>query len=195
MLQSRLVKGVGINDSPTPVSTGTKDKRDWVCPFCTAWVGILSRCYCAAKHKEKPNYKDCTVAPEWLLFSTFRKWMSSQDWEGKQLDKDLIVEGNKHYSPATCVFLSARVNMALQATSNRERKSGLPQGVYRSTSVAESYYAKSSFGGKDSYLGSYSSIALAEQAYRDRVRLNLLRLSEECGGVVGELLRKRAEAQ
>lgn len=36
--------------------------------------------------------------------------MEKQDWEDKQLDKDLLVEGNKVYSPETCVFVSNIVN-------------------------------------------------------------------------------------
>lgn len=34
----------------------------------------------------------------------------TQDWQNKQLDKDLLIEGNKVYSPETCVFVSGMVN-------------------------------------------------------------------------------------
>ena len=33
-----------------------------------------------------------------------------QDWEGKQLDKDLLFEGNKIYSDEKCVFVTQTVN-------------------------------------------------------------------------------------
>ena len=36
--------------------------------------------------------------------------MVVQDWEGKQLDKDLLFEGNKVYSSESCVFVEGRVN-------------------------------------------------------------------------------------
>lgn len=36
--------------------------------------------------------------------------MLGQDWEGKELDKDILFPGNKIYGPDTCVFVDARVN-------------------------------------------------------------------------------------
>jgi hypothetical protein len=36
--------------------------------------------------------------------------MEKQDWKGKELDKDLLVNGNKVYSPETCIFLTKKVN-------------------------------------------------------------------------------------
>lgn len=37
--------------------------------------------------------------------------MVAQDWEDKQLDKDLLFEGNKVYRKETCVFVTGMVNM------------------------------------------------------------------------------------
>ena len=36
--------------------------------------------------------------------------MKKQDWQGNQLDKDMVLEGNKVYSAETCVFVSPTVN-------------------------------------------------------------------------------------
>lgn len=71
---------------------------------------MLERCYSARYQKKHPTYSGCTVSKEWLTFSNFKAWMEKQDWEGLQLDKDLLTEGNKVYSADSCVFVTGIVN-------------------------------------------------------------------------------------
>ena len=71
---------------------------------------MLQRCYSESHLVRQPTYKGCSVCEEWLTFSNFKSWMEQQDWEGKQLDKDLLVYKNKIYSPETCVFVSSVIN-------------------------------------------------------------------------------------
>jgi hypothetical protein len=44
--------------------------------------------------------------------------MESQDWEGKQLDKDLLGAENKEYGPNNCVFVPQIVNSFLIGRCN-----------------------------------------------------------------------------
>lgn len=59
--------------------------------------------------KYKPEYKDKSVCEEWLNYSNFKIWFDEHYVPCKNnqidLDKDLLVQGNKVYSPETCVFL------------------------------------------------------------------------------------------
>lgn len=116
----KLVFGVGVNDADYVVKkweeigyVGGKRKKKliWICPYYRAWVNMLARCYSAKYQETHPTYKGCSVSEEWLTFSNFRAWMETQDWEGKQLDKDLLFEGNKIYSAETCVFVKPMVNL------------------------------------------------------------------------------------
>lgn len=60
------------------------------------------------------------MSSEWYTFSVFRLWMQEQHWHDKQLDKDLILTGNKIYSPDTCVFISGGLNkFLLESTASR----------------------------------------------------------------------------
>lgn len=114
----KLVRGVGINDAgyvvtkrETIVVDGKqKQKLVWRCPYYQTWADMLNRCYDTKLHERQPTYAGCTVSDNWLKFTNFKAWMEKQDWEGKQLDKDLLFEGNKVYSADTCVFVSPMVN-------------------------------------------------------------------------------------
>ena len=115
----KLVYGVGINDAGYVtqknetigyVNGKRKQKLVWVCPYYRAWTNMLERCYSAKCQEKQPTYKGCSVAEDWLTFSVFKNWMEAQNWEGKQLDKDLLFEGNKVYSAGTCVFVTPMVN-------------------------------------------------------------------------------------
>jgi len=39
--------------------------------------------------------------------------MERQDWEGKHLDKDILIPGNKIYSPDRCIFVSSLINLLI----------------------------------------------------------------------------------
>ena len=114
----KLVYGVGINDADyvvqkketIEVNGVRKRKLVWYCPYHRAWKDMLKRCYSAKLQEVRPTYKGCSVSQEWLTFSNFRRWMEKQDWEGMQLDKDILFKGNKVYSDETCVFVTREVN-------------------------------------------------------------------------------------
>jgi len=118
LASTKLVYGVGINDADyivqkwetIEVNGKRKQKLVWVCPYYRTWKGMLERCYSAKCQERKPTYKGCSVSDKWLTFSVFKMWMEVQDWEGMQLDKDLLFEGNKVYSEVTCVFVTSKVN-------------------------------------------------------------------------------------
>ena len=118
MKTKKLVYGVGINDADYAVTEyetievngKIKHKRVWICPCYRVWVDMLQRCYSTKFQECNPTYKGCSVSEEWITFSNFRRWMECQDFEGMQLDKDILFEGNKVYSGETCVFVTKAVN-------------------------------------------------------------------------------------
>lgn len=119
MKPKRLVYGVGNNNADYVVKKfetigyvdgKRKQKLVWFCPYYRVWDDMLTRCYSAKYQERWTTYAGCTVSDEWLTFSNFKTWMEKQDFEGKHLDKDLLLEGNKIYSADTCVFVSQMVN-------------------------------------------------------------------------------------
>lgn len=169
---SRLVFGVGINDSVSPTSKRVeiqkingkrKQKLVWTCPFYSKWKDMLMRCY-SDKYKEKhPTYEGCTVCEDWLIFSKFKYWMERQDWEGKHLDKDILVEGNKIYSPETCIFVDHRINcFILDKVSQR---GNYPIGVHWSKQNKK-FASQISENGKVKSLGFFNTPEEAHLAWR-----------------------------
>lgn len=109
-METRMVYGVGINDADYFVNATRGDGTRWRCPFYKAWKNMLARCYSKAYWKQQPERRGSKVDERWHSFMAFREWMVEQDWKGNHLDKDLLVPGNKNYSPETCVFVSRQVN-------------------------------------------------------------------------------------
>ena len=113
-----LVQGFGVNDL-----RGTEYEKE----IYTKWASMLNRCYSEKYHKIQPTYVGCPVHEDWRLFSKFRYWALQQDWEGKELDKDLLVTGNKVYSSETCCFIPCYVNCFL--TESAAVRGNYPIGV------------------------------------------------------------------
>ena len=78
------------------------------CKIYTLWRNMLKRCLSDEYKLRNPSYAECAVCNSWLDFSTFKKWVLTQDYENKSLDKDLLIRGNKIYSPDTCIFISKK---------------------------------------------------------------------------------------
>lgn len=134
-----LVQGVGINDIDEDVKVDGKHL-----PFYRTWVAMLNRCYSTKLHLTQPTYIGCTVCEEWKYLSNFKKWYEENYIEGFQLDKDILVEGNKVYSPERCRFVPQYLNLLLN-TRNNDRGS-LPLGVIErkiyGNNKTTSYYGK-----------------------------------------------------
>ena len=99
------------------------------------WVDMLERAYCVKFKEVYPTYKDVVVCEEWYNFQNFAEWCSKQehfqfkDDKGRcyQLDKDILVKGNKIYSPEACCFVPRDVNILM---IKRDKMRGdLPIGV------------------------------------------------------------------
>ena len=123
-MKTELVYGFGINDLDYPVTKTMKidgkRRQVWICPFYQKWRSMLGRCYSEKYRIAEPTYTNCYVVEEWKYLSKFKIWMEAQDWEGKSLDKDLLVAGNKVYGPDTCVFVDEAVNnFILECNSKR----------------------------------------------------------------------------
>lgn len=175
--------GVGINDSTTPIQKNRRVQGKvecvWRCPYYNRWVMMLQRCYSESYLKKKPSYRGCTVCDSWKLFSNFKSWMGAFEWQGKHLDKDILLQGNKIYCPDFCMFISDKVNTFVLDNASRrgEYLIGVTWNKHKDKFIAR---INNPVTLRSEYLGAYLSEELAHKAWRVR-KLELVHLLEEEG--------------
>ena len=112
------VHGVGIvGEESSRDSNGNKLKEYFL------WNHMLTRCYGKKAKLKLPSYEDCTASTNFKYFPYFKDWCSKQIGfgnEGWQLDKDILVKGNKVYGEDTCCFVPPAIN-GLLIKSNKSR--------------------------------------------------------------------------
>ena len=171
------VFGVGINDVPTPtqkfesLSVGGKSKNKliWICKYYRKWKDMLKRCYYQTTFK---TYEDCYVCEDWLRFSAFKDWcilqedLYSIDIADMHLDKDLLVVGNKCYSPEYCMFLHSKINTFI--LDSKAARGDQPLGVNLNKNKTKyEAYCRYPLNRRQTYLGVYPTPAEAHEAWRE----------------------------
>ena len=176
MKKPRKVFGVGINDANYAVSPRGPDGKQVRCPYYVTWKSMLRRAYYPQYHARYPTYTDVTVCEEWHSFMAFRAWMETQDWQGKQLDKDIIAPGNKVYSPDTCVFVPQALNALL--TDSAAARGEFPIGVHwhkrGKRFCARRFCARIKIAGRLKHLGYFTCPQEAHMAWR-KAKVRLIR--------------------
>ena len=88
----------------------------------SVWQSMISRCYNPYELNKHLTYIDCYVCDEWHNFQNFAKWYYENYYECNDermdLDKDILVKGNKIYSPETCIFVPQRINKLIIKSDN-----------------------------------------------------------------------------
>lgn len=195
--KSRLVCGVGINDTEYKISRSErvdgKYRIVWSCPFYKRWTKMLERCYSEKWLKDNPHYIGCSVCDEWLYFSNFKAWMLEQDWKDKELDKDILVKGNREYGPNVCVFISRSINSFL--IEQEKSRGEFPIGVYFDKSRGKFRATCSVVGtSKNKALGIFKTPEEAHEAWlKFKLMQAKLLASEQKDVRVAEALVKRYE--
>ena len=145
---------------------------------------MLMRCYYDKYQKKHPTYKGCTVCEEWHNYSNFKNWYDENYYEieGEQmaLDKDILVKGNKTYSPNTCVFVPQNIN-TLFIKRNKARGK-YPIGITFNKD-ANKFIAKCNtfynVKKQQKYLGLYNTIEDAFNAYKKFKETEIKQIADE----------------
>ena len=160
------VFGVGITGLEP-----TRDEDGEVLDSYKCWNHMLSRCYSAKVQEKNQPYKGCRVCDDWLYYSNFKKWYDENYYEinnkTSHLDKDILIKGNKVYSPDTCVFVPNFINLLF--TKRQKSRGELPIGVcYHKASKKYQAGLKVFKDGKSTFkhLGYFDTIDEAFEVYK-----------------------------
>lgn len=165
---------------------GFKDKR-----ACVLWAQILGRAYDKKFQIKRPTYKGVTVCKEWLNFQNFARWFYDQEFSNTKdgngrsyhLDKDILVRGNKIYSPETCCFVPQDLNSLLLLRG--KCRGDYPVGVQRiSSNKFVSQMSKN--GGKIIHLGTFTAPEQAFQAYKKAKEDYIKEVAEKWKGKISD---------
>ena len=110
------VFGIGVLGAKYPSKFNGVLTKEYV-----LWQSMLQRCYSdtdvyGAFKKKNPTYEGCKVSENFKSYEYFYEWCHKQigfNNEGWQLDKDLLIKGNKVYSEDSCVFIPKNINLLL----------------------------------------------------------------------------------
>lgn len=159
---------IGVGKYKTGTETKhTEEYQNWTC--------MTRRCY-DEKLKERYSayYGDCIVCNEWHNFQIFSEWWNNNIYrvgtERMHLDKDILFDGNRLYSPDTCLIVPQRINMMFLKKPN---KYNLPNGIIP---VSNGRY-NASYRGKS--IGNYDTLELAVKAHDMEKKKALKELADE----------------
>ena len=142
------------------------------------WHRMIHRCYDAKFHEKNPTYKDCMVCDDWHNFQNFAEWYTKQKGydENYELDKDLLISGNKVYSPDTCMLAPSQINSLLLDCG--ARRGEYPVGVCYDKKLGK-FKAQISIDGKPRHIGFFKTVEQASEAYQIAKKANIKRMALE----------------
>ncbi len=128
------------------------------------WNMMLYRCYNKNTQDTLPTYNDVSVCEKWHNFQNFTEWFEDNYINNFHLDKDVLIKGNKVYSPETCAFIPQEINKLF--TKNNIVRGELPIGVHYNKALKNKYVATLTKNSKTIVLGYFSTPKEAFQAYK-----------------------------
>ena len=141
---------------------------------------MLRRCYNDTYQKKNPTYIDCEVSDNFKSYEYFYEWchkqvgFNSKDW---QLDKDLLVKGNKVYSEDSCIFIPKEINLLL--TKSTASRGEYLIGVYWSKTNKAFRAQINKNKGKREHLGYFNTELEAYNVYKTAKEAYIKELAEK----------------
>lgn len=163
---NKLVHGIGFKGMDYQSYDGEKMLKEY-----SLWKGMLLRCTNKYWIK-KPTYENVTCSENFKSYTFFYEWCNRQvgfknvDEKGNywQLDKDLLLKGNKLYSENVCVFVPQKLNLLL--IKYDAKRGDYPLGVSWCEKRGKFQTGCKDYLGVSRNLGRYCTVEESFQAYK-----------------------------
>lgn len=108
------------------------------CKSFSQWNDMLRRATNENFKNRSLTYKDCSISENFKDFNCFHAWCLQQvgyNENGYELDKDVLIKGNKEYSEKSCCFIPKEINM--QFVKSNAIRGDYPIGVTKVKSTGK----------------------------------------------------------
>ena len=154
--------------------------------YYSIWKDMVERCYSTKQREKQPTYYNVTICNEWHNFQNFAKWFEEnynpETMQGWHLDKDILIKGNKIYSPETCSFVPNEINILFCKANNI--RGIYPIGV---SSDRQGIFAQICLGrGTRKFLGYFKTPEEAFEAYKTAKEHHIKKVADLWRGLISE---------
>ena len=115
------------------------------------WENMKQRCYSEKYQQKYPTYKNVTMCKEWESYDNFKKWFddnyNAETMRDFVLDKDILSENNKIYSPETCCFVPQSINSLFKEYEDKKFSVGVFFKYNKFVVLLNRFKRRNSYGG------------------------------------------------
>lgn len=165
----RTVLGIGyVGEGEYKMSKNGRSTRVY-----DTWYNMLMRCYSEKTHKKQPTYIGCEADESFHNFQNFGDWDKENYYQVERermcLDKDILLKGNKIYSPETCIYVPQTINTLFTKRQNDRGESVIGTSYHKRDKKYQAYcnlLNPETGKSKRSHLGYYDTELEAFEVYK-----------------------------
>lgn len=141
------------------------------------WYNILFRCNSIEFQQKEPSYIGCELCEDWWNLQNFGNWYIENYISNFVIDKDILVKGNKLYSPNTCCFIPTEISNLI-TTNSKNKRGKLPIGV-TFKKENQKFQANIHINGEYKFLGYFDNKIDAFNKYKTEKESQIKRIAEK----------------
>jgi len=173
------------------MNIGIFDEPDSLSPPYDRWHSLVQRCYSQKQQKRQPTYIGCTVDQEWKNFQNFALWFKDNFYQIKdermEIDKDILIKGNKVYGPDTCCFVPQKINTLFVKAEKTRGKN--PIGVSYNKKDRK-FWSQLNKGNGPIFLGKFDSPQEAFVIYKTEKENHIKNVAKEYKDLIPDKVYK-----